>query len=513
LQTTLASDPTSSEALERLATIHSQSRNWTGAADCLRRLLELDASQTARAKHTTMLARITDEGFGDVPAAIALYRKALELVPLDAATLDRLVTLYERTGAMNDLVAVLEQQVHQASDLKRVVSLKMRIGHIQSTALNDVPRAIATYRSITEIEPAETQAHIALAELYSRDVGSLSMSIETHRTLLRLDPTRLDSLHALFRMWESLKQIDKAFCAAGILVFIKAANEVEQAFYTEGRSRLPTEFRNVLGDPELVMVHHPSARFAVLDVLRAVGDQFVKLAPPAFEQYGIDRRGDRLKPDNAVVKALAAVVHLFGGAEFDSYQARRGLLTLDTGEPLSVFVGPDFVRRFNLREQRFLFGRVALALVDKAAIVRKYSTGELSDVLGNSVRIHQPMWVGLGRRNEEQTKTLRKAYSRRALKQLEEPASAVAAMSSINLEPFIQSLSYSMDRAGLLACADVAAGLTLVHKEEADPATRTESTEMLTAAVTARTDLRELIGFALSDDFFRLRQRLGVSLG
>jgi cellulose synthase operon protein C len=514
LQTALAADPSSIEALERLSSIHTASRNWTGAADCLRRLLEIDSGITDRARYTTMLARIIDEGFGDIGQAIALYRKALELVPGDAATLDRLVALYERTGAMADLVTMLEQQVLQASDVKRAVALKMRIGTLQAKQLDDPQRAIATFRHVTEIDPTFVEAYVALAEAFSKDTAALSMAIETHRTLLKLEPARIESLRALFRMWESLKQLDKAFCAAGILVFLKAANEVEQAFYSEGRNRLPSDVRNPLGPPDLMMVHHPTARNALVDVLRAIGDQFVKLNPPNLENQGIDRRADRLKADHAVVKALSSVLQLFGGAEFEPYQARKGLVYLETGEPLAVLVGPDVVRRFNIREQRFLFGRASLGLVDKAALVRKLSMSEFADVLGNSVRIHQPTWEGLGRKNEEQAKALRKAYSRRALKMLEEPASAMAVLETVAIESFVQGLLFSFDRAGLLVCADVAAGLSLVLKEESGPTTlNAESTDVITQAIGQRPDLRELIGFALSDDFFRLRQRVGVSLG
>jgi hypothetical protein len=35
--------------------------------------------------------------------------------------------------------------------------------------------------------------------------------------LLRLDPLRVESWHTLFRIWESHRQLDKAFCAAGVL--------------------------------------------------------------------------------------------------------------------------------------------------------------------------------------------------------------------------------------------------------------------------------------------------------
>jgi hypothetical protein len=247
-----------------------------------------------------------------------------------------------------------------------------------------------------------------------------------------------------------------------------------------------------------------------------VGDQFSKLQPPQFELQGIDRKADKLKPDSAIYKAIQAVAVVFGVEQFDVYQARRGLLFLETTEPLSVCVGPDVVRRFNIREQRFLYGRAALGLADKSALLRKLSSGELADVLGNSVRIHRPGFDGLGRRNEEQSRQLRRAYSRRALKLLEEPADAVAGgdAGKINVEGLVQALLFSADRAGLVVAADVNAGLGFMLREEATTnQPRPESAEAIAAAVAQRADLRELMDFALSEDFFRLRQRVGLTLG
>jgi hypothetical protein len=315
-------------------------------------------------------------------------------------------------------------------------------------------------------------------------------------------------------MWESMRQLDKAFCAAALLSFLKGANDTETAFYAEGRNRLGNDFRGALAPADLVALHHPSARHPLVDVLRAVGDQFAKLYPPQFEQAGIDKKADRLKNDHAVYKAIQAVTSLFGVEAFDAYQARRGLVYLETTEPLSVCVGPDVVRRFNIREQRFQYGRAALGLYDKAALLRRLSPGELADVLGNSVRIHCPDWEGLGRRNDEQSKQLRKAYSRKALKLLEEPAHAVAQAPRPQLETVVQGLMFSMDRAGLLVAADPNAALGFIVREEAQPAQpRPESADAIASIVQARPDLRELIAFAVSDDFFRLRQRLGISLG
>lgn len=514
LQTALASDPGNVDALERLATIHTGSRNWTGATDCLRRLLELEHGAAGRARHTLALARITDEGFADAAQAVALYRQALELAPGDAKAVERLAALYERQGSLDELAAVLEQQALRAADPKQAAALKAKVAQLYGRPAGDSQRATTAWRQVIDLDPTNVPAHVALAELFSRDPSSLPMAIETHRALLRLDPTRAESLHALFKAWEGQRQADKAFCAAAVLTFLRSATEVEQAAYADARNRLPGDLKGALTPQELAALHHPAARNPLTDLFRAIGDQFLKLSPPQFELLGIDRKADKLRPDHAIFKALAPAMAAMGVEDWEAYQARRGLVMTETTEPLSVIIGPDVTRRFNVREQRFLFGRAALAVADKVAIVKKMSPGELADVVGNSVRISEPAWQGPGRRSEEQSKQLRKAYSRRALKVLDEVVAALIALPEVpSLETTVVGLGYSGDRAGLLLCADVAAGLGLMLREEAPPgAPKPESAEATAAAVRDRADVRELLAFALSDDFFRLRQRLGTGL-
>lgn len=515
LQTALNDDPTNHEALERLATIHTQAANWTGASECLTKLLEVEQDAPARAKHTIALAQIHQNGFNDPTQAAALYKRALELAPGDPATLDRLVGLYEQLGQLQELVNVLEQQAQVAPDMKRAIALKLRIGDIYARSLENPQRAMATYRSVLDVEPSNISAHVALADLFTKDPAAHAMAVESHRALLKLDPMRVESWHTLFRIWESHRQLDKAFCAAGVLGFLRRTNDVEGAFLTEGKNRLPAETQAQLQPAEIEQLHVPVARSPVVQVFRAIGDQLPKIFPVDFEHLGIDKKADRLKGDHAVHKAVRAVATVFGVEDFEVYQARRGLVFLETTEPLSVCVGQDVVRRFNAREQKFLLGRAALTLYDKAAVLRKTSAGELADLVGNSVRIHLPDWTGLGRKNEDHSKQLRKAYSRRAIKTLEEPAEAVARLTNWSLDAVVEGMNLSFDRAGLLLAGDVQAALGMMLKDENSPpaTSRVDTPETVAAAVGQRKDLRELMLFAISDDFFRLRQRLGLSLG
>ncbi len=516
LQTAIAGDGENLAALELLAGIHSTSRNWTGAADCLRQLVELVQEPVALARHTLALARIMDEGFGDSQQASELYRRALELAPGDPAVIERLVALYERTGNLPELVGVLETQANgaqQAGDLPRSVSLKMRVGEIYSHQLQNPARAIATFRQVTEQDPYSVQAHASLADLYMRDAAAGPLAIQEHLSVLRLDPTRVDSLHALFRLWDGLRQTDKAFCVAGILQFMKAANEVEAAYYNEAKNRLPTERSEVLAPSEIDLLMHPAARTALVEVLRAVGDQLSKLYPPAFETLGIDKRADRLKPDHAVFKAVRGVTHILGVEEFEVYQARRGLVTLETTEPLSICVGSDVIRKFQAREQKFLLARAAMGLVNKTAVLAKLSSGESADLLGNSIRIHQPNFSGLGRRNEDATKSLRRAYSRKALKALEGPALALAGAQQLELKETIQALQYSGDRAGMLLCGDVAIGLQMLLRDDPNfSAVRPDHAEPILQAMKLRDDVRAMLNYVLSEEYFRLRAKIGLAV-
>jgi len=514
LSTVLATLPDHVEALERLTSIHAVTKNWTGAADCQRRLLELAKTPDDRARHLVALAALLDEGFADGAQAATHYRQALELKPNDAAILDKLSALYERLGNQRELAEMLEQQIARGGEPRAVAALKLRVASLYAGPLQANDKAIATWRSLVSQDPGNTAALEALAAAYAKDPATTALAIDTQRALLKLEPARVESWRALFKLWESIRAIDKAFCAAGVLTFLKVANEAESAFYTEGKNRLSHELNVVLAGADLVTLHHPQARSPVLDVLRAVGDQLGKPYPPQFEPWGVDRKADRLKNDHAIYKAARVVTAALGIEEHDVYTAKRGLVQVEAGEPMSLLVGGDLVRRFNLREQRFLFGRAAVQLVDKSALLKRLSATEAADWVGNSVRIHKPGWTKLGTPNEEASKQLRKWYSRKALKQLEEPADAVAAVAEIDMGAVTEGLAFSADRAGLTFAGDVAAALGLLVRDDVVPGTpRLDTPESLIRACSERRELRELLTFAASDDLFRLRQRLGLSLG
>ena len=84
----------------------------------------------------------------------------------------------------------------------------------------------------------------------------------------------------------------------------------------------------------------------------------------------------------------------------------------------------------------------------------------------------------------------------------------------LDVPPLIQAIHFTGDRAGLLYSGDVSSALTqLVHEDAAQAGAKLDTYEAVKAACFNRPDVRELMSFAISDDYFRLRAKLKLGLG
>ncbi|MGC4113431.1 MAG: Adventurous gliding motility protein K [Myxococcales bacterium] len=515
LQTAYAADPSNVDALERLGAIHLAAGNWGGAADALRRLIETTKDKLKLSKHLVAFAHVADVGLGDPKTAVASYKKALEMVPGDSGVLDKLAALYERLGNLSDLSTALEQQAFNSAadgDKPRAVSLRIRAAELFQRQ-NDLQKAVQNYRFAVELAPDQVAPRAALADLMSKAGSMPAAAIEEHRAVLRLDPVRLESYHSLFRMWAASRQLDKAICAAHVLAFVKALTEAETASFTDARSRAPAETAEILTDEEIDgALQHPAARGPLADVMRIIGDQLHKVFEPGLDDLGIGK-GDRLKADHPQFKLAKSLCTVFRVEKVEVYQAKVGAhITLENTDPLAMIVGVDVVRRYQAREQRFLFARAAYQLRNKMPIAYKLDTARLTDLLGNAVRVVAPNFNRLGKPDAEMTKRLKKAMSGKAIKALEGVVGELERAKTLDVNAWLQASAWSADRAGLLLSGDIAATLLVRLKEDVATANqRMDTTEQLVATVRRRRDLYELLAFVTSDDFFKLRTRLRLS--
>ncbi|HTS80824.1 MAG TPA: tetratricopeptide repeat protein [Myxococcaceae bacterium] len=504
----------SAEPLDRLATLHRASRNWTGVVDCLQQLRVMAITPAERARAALRLAEALDEGFDDAERALSEAREALPILFEDTSALDRIVPLFERRGRMTLLLQLLDERAQPPCPPAAAARIRVRLAELYLRTLGDLSRSVAACRTAVELDPTSVEARAALADMLSKDPGSADLAVDAHRAVLALDPVRLLSLETLFEIWDSQRLLDRTFCCAAASAFLLAGPARATHLHLDWRGRLPTEPHARVDGTSLELMLHPDARNPLSEVLRVVGDHLARLYPPDFEPLGVDPRADRLRADHPISRAVALVAEGFGVDHFDVYQARRGLMVAETSEPPCICVGQDVVRRFNSREQKFLIGRAVFALLQRTALAGKLPEPDLADLLGDCIRVVVPDFEALGRRDDARIRNLRKVLPRKALRALEDPARELAGGPVPDLGKTLQGLFASGNRAGLLVCGDPAVALTMVLRE--DPAFTAskapESQESILRAVRERADLRALVTFSVSEELFTLRERVGPTL-
>lgn len=519
LQTALTSVPTMLPALSLLARLHLSARNWAGASDALRRLVELEGEAAPLAAHHVELGRVLEEGFGDHASAAAQYERALQLQPAEPLPSERLFALYERLGDEQKLVLALERrgEVLAPSDPLRAAALFSRAGRVLAAKAGEHSRAIATLRHALQLDPTNTRSRALLADLFSQDPSATSHAVDEHRTLLKQEPLRIESWRALFRLWERAGQNDRAFVAGSVLQALRAAEAAELAWLSSAQQGRPADPVGALGLDELDrLLCHPLERGPLDPLLEAIGDQLGKLWPPQLDRFQVGR-SDKLKAEHPLRRMFDRLTGALGlpADAFELYLSKheRLALFLDTPEPQAVIVGQDVATRYHRREQSFLLGRLAYRTRRRAAILSRLRPAELADLFGAAAKSVDPAFNRLGKPSDDLVKRVGKALSRKARKQLEDSLRGLAVGVPLDAATFSDGLRLSADRAGLLLSGDPGAALGLLARDDPQFAqAKLDTPEAMHAALHGRREAAELLLFAASDDHFRLRVKLELAL-
>ena len=512
LQDVLATQPDHPEALRRLADLQTSAENWAGAVTSLTRLAQVTPDPAAQVALLLELAGLHADRRQDPQAAMQALEAVRRLDPHNVPAVERLGRLYEQAQAWDKVVETYAAFISllPEGEKARAYPLLVRTAEIQLRVNQDVPKAMQAYRAALQLRPDELGPRIALADLYAGSGETVLLAIEEHRELLARQPLRLESHHALYRLFESQKAFDKAFCVAAVLHFLGACDQDEAFFFSENRGHAPQDTTGVLDDGDQSMLLDPAARGPLAEVMAIVGDQLGKVYPPDLERYGLGK-GDRLSPkDNSPLRRVCdGLLASLGGGTFDLYRAERAASALEVlaGDPAAVVVSSDVVRRHPMKEQRFLFTRLMVQVRTGTALCLALDPPALAATLQGCLDTAAPGTARLAPADADLSKRCAKSMSRKARKALEGVAGRVAGATPEHIEGFVTGVRRSLDRAGLLLSGDIDASLRLVAAEHGY-----RQPERPAEALAQIPEIGALVRFAVSEEFFRLRQKLSLTI-
>lgn len=177
-------DPTHLDALKGADRLYSQTERWTELLTNLE--LQLRVAVTPRQKTTlwSRVAAIHGEEFLDHARAADALENLLDLEPNHQEALTTLVTHYTALERWSDVAIVYERRLDAAAKKSERVRLGLELAQILAEKAQVEDRAIFAYEQVLALDPGNTQALSALAELRARS-GDSHQALEAVEALAR----------------------------------------------------------------------------------------------------------------------------------------------------------------------------------------------------------------------------------------------------------------------------------------------------------------------------------------
>lgn len=510
-----AVDPDNREARYRTAQCHYLMGVFDEAARIVDGLLDDPALPAAeRAIYTFYRGRIEQVGLHDDDAARRRYAEALRVDPHCAPALLALGRALLDAGEGDAVVDLLRE--HQAlveapddGDADAAALKTFAAGVWHRHGQTDV--ALRLLGPLAEGDTAGARdARFALAAVHESRGAVQAAAAQLERTLAA-DVCDVAALRALAELRTRQGDDERAFQVLSALELYGALGVDDRVRFGTLRDRNRKQRDRggrTVGDGVLeAELVHPSFKSPLVTLMALCGDDRPTRPQPTL------RRAERVNGQrHTFTLELEGVQTLLGYKDFDLYFIgdHPELVAIWPADPPLVVLGaPALGDRCTTAERRFLVGRAAFYA--RTGLARLHDAGpeqaldHIARVGALVARRHaldrrgDPLLVGLDDRRYD---TVCELLARMAQAPLPPRYTG---------ESVLTGLIYTADRAGLLAGGSLRAAVEMITRH-AGVGERIERGDDLGWAVRSGSRLRDLVQYALSDAYIRLRAAAGLAI-
>ncbi|MSP62120.1 MAG: tetratricopeptide repeat protein [Myxococcales bacterium] len=420
-------------AIEYLSDLHLKEREWKGALGATSRLAELETDPLRRIAHLHRVASIYEEGFHDPRNAHGALRKALEVDPHSIPAIGQLAKYYERQG-----------------------------------------------------DATSARVH-------------LDRSAQAVRAVLAGDPFDKAAYHSLFRILSWRRSVDQAFTVAGLLQGMGEADAEEKGLLAQLGGRA-TGAGSALHDIALDdQLFHPAIPAGFRHLFRLLDEPLQKLMRSDPRRTGLNKAEKLPRSGHAIRDLAARLAADIGLRDFDLYVSALvpTALTVELTDPISIIIGEKLVTGAHEQEVRFHLAGVMRMIRSQMAVPLHASPDELGVLVGGIVRQFVSDFVPAGFEEgpiaaeaARLAKVVPKKLHNEAM-----PFALECADPALDLRALSHALTFTAQRAGLLAVGSIGPALAALRRRGDDA------------------QVRELLRFAITDELAELRRAVGIAVG
>lgn len=502
--------------LVKLMQLYSESEDWSKLVDVVLRLAEFNPDPKAKGKYLMTAAIVTERQLKDPSEAATLYERVVDADASNDKALDEAIRLRKEQNDHAGQKRLLETKIERAkagNDKPVLVSALDALGELNHVHLGQVDDAIAAYEAAQALDPEGRDRNEILASIYASDASRfLDKAVKAQGAILKRNPYRAESFKLLRKLYTQSKRADAAWCMCQVLTNLNFAEADEERFFKRHKSETAAPAQDRLSNEEwMQLLRHPETDPLLTAVFATIEPAIVASRGVTLEQEGY-HQGYAIDPQNDPFAMSQTIYYACGvlGMELPMVFHNRNLeagLAFVHANPRALVLGRAALDAVDVPPQALAFvaaqklayfrpGLYTRQIVSTGTGLKAWLFGAIKSISPNfpvAAELEGPVQQALA-----------------ALKNLhptakEQLASLVARLlqggSAIDLKKWVACCDLTADRAGLLLAHDLEVSLALVKASEDG-----------TVSVTQKDRAKELILFASSEDYFALREKLGVGI-
>ncbi len=507
-------EPKNHILLHKLLQLHQEMKQWKEGTEVIQRIADLDERPTSKAKYAYTIGVILRDELKDIEGALARFNEALDLDPSQLKPFESVNKLLTQMKDWKGLERAFRKMLHRLMatpdpDKDLQFNLWHNLGVIYRDRLKQFEGAAQAFKMASDVKPEDEVEHQILAELYGRLPEKFNDAVTEYEYLLRKDPLKSELLHALHKLYFDHRDYDKAWCVARTLTFLKKADRDQAQFYEQYKVASGNPSARLSAQSWLSDLYHPDQDKEVSMVFRALcgplfDSRYSTLTDKAVglhKQKAVDLTKETASFAQAFALALQVLSPDVRPRLFLRGDLPQGVKPILAQQPASE-CGSLLLRGHKPKELQFAAAH-HLAYHRAEHYIRMIlpSSQELKGALLVAMRS-----IGEGAADAGIDKSWEVLRGKMQPAQLEELAKAskifVKRGARTDVKRFIQTVELTACRAGFLVCNDLEASVSMLTQLDSagpDDLSPNEKT-------------RELILFSVSQEYFRLREAIGITL-
>ncbi len=519
--------PTDRELLHDLLELFSETKQWKKAMEILMKLAELD-SGVGKARFLIAAGNIANYELHSTDEAVELYNQGLDEDPEDLKAferIDKIMTAKKdwKNQERNYRKMIKRLGADPPPDKKAtVIALWHALGEIYRSRLKDYKAAIAAFEVCVQMDPEATARHQILAELYQLSgPETYEQAIKAYRQLIKTTQDfgqMAAHLKTLRRLLMELRQYDKAWCVAAAASFLRKGDAEEQQFYEQYKPKVFTRARARMTEELWKLVYHADEDRYISAVFAAVSHSVAAARAKEHKDWGLKRKDKRDVANDQVLfsRVFNYVNQVLGVPTPELYLRPESPGEMDLANAKekgqlvpSLVVFSGLVQGRPEKELAYVIGK-RLTFMRPDHFVRwphvVPTVAELKIVFLAALKLVQPKFevkADVAQGVAQYVHHLQRTVAPQQIEQLSAVVQRfVTSKGEADIHKWANAVDMTATRMGFLICNDLEIAARIVQTEPvsigvADP----------------KEKIRDLVLWSVSDEYFALREHLGLQIG